>query len=440
MVGKKPWLAYYGDVPETLDYPEVTIYEALMRSVAQYPAAEAWEFLGTRCSYADFARQVDRCAAALHRLGLSRGDRITIAMPTSPQGITCLYAANRLGAVASMIHPLSAPEEVVLYLNLSRSRIALTLDAFYGKFAEIADQTSLQRLILTRIPDYLGPLKALGFRLTVGRKIPPVPTDPRVVWWKPLLARQIGDLPPPTGGFSDAAVILYSGGTTGTPKGVLLSNRNIICEGMQVSAWGELSPGDSILAILPIFHGFGLGVCVNAAFMGGAKSILVPKFTPADVARLIKKHRPSFLIGVPTLFDALSRSPVFQSADLSCLKAAFCGADQLPRAVKERFEAAVRKRGGDIRLREGYGLTEAVTAIAAMPMTEYREGSIGIPFPDMSAKIVRIATTEEAPVGEEGEICFHGPAVMMGYLDQPEETARTLRVHDDGKTWLHTGD
>ncbi len=440
MVGEKPWLAYYGEVPETLQYPEVTIYEALMRSVTTYPTAEAWEFLGTRCTYADFGRQIDRCAAALDRLGLSRGDRITIAMPTSPQGIICFYAANRLGAVASMIHPLSAPEEVAFYLNLSRSRIALTLDAFYGKFAEIAGATPLERLILARIPDYLGPLKALGFRLTVGRKIPPVPDDPRVVWWKPMLAREDGEPPPPAGGFSDPAVILYSGGTTGTPKGILLSNRNIICEGMQVSAWGNLSPGDSILAILPIFHGFGLGVCVNAAFMGGAKSILVPKFTPEDVARLIKKCKPSFLIGVPTLFEALNRSPVFQSADLRCLKAAFSGADQLPRTVKERFEATVQKRGGDIQLREGYGLTEAVTAIAAMPMTEYREGSVGIPFPDMSAKIVRIATTEEAPTGEEGEICFHGPAVMMGYLDQPEETAQTLRVHPDGKTWLHTGD
>ena len=440
MYEKKPWLAYYGDVPETLDYPQVTIYEALLRSAAKNPTATAWEFLGTRCTYAEFVRQIDRCAAALHRLGLCRGDRITIAMPTSPQGIICFYAANRLGAVASMIHPLSAPEEVAFYLNLSQSRIALTLDAFYHKFAEVADRTPLERLVLGRIPDYLGPVKALGFRFTAGRKIPPVPDDPRIAWWKTMLARS-GPEPPEAGsGFWDPAVILYSGGTTGTPKGILLSNRNIICEGMQVSAWGKLAAGDSILAILPIFHGFGLGVCVNAAFMGGAKSILVPKFTAEDVARLIKKRRPSFLIGVPTLFEALNRSPVFSAADLGCLKAAFSGADQLPRTVKERFEKIVRDQGGDIQLREGYGLTEAVTAVMAMPMTEYREGSVGIPFPDMSVKIVAVGTTDEVAPGEEGEICLHGPAVMMGYLDQPEETARTLKEHADAKTWLHTGD
>jgi long-chain acyl-CoA synthetase len=209
---------------------------------------------------------------------------------------------------------------------------------------------------------------------------------------------------------------------------------------MQVSAWGDLTAGDAILAILPVFHGFGLGVCLNAAFMGGAKSIMVPQFTPEEVAHLIRRKRPNFIVGVPTLFEALNRNPVFQKTDLSCIKAAFCGADTLPRRVKERFEAIVRQQGGDTQLREGYGLTEAVTAIMAMPMTEYRENSVGIPFPDMEAKIVRSGTTEALAPDEEGEICLHGPAVMMGYLNQPEETDQALQAHPDGKTWLHTGD
>jgi long-chain acyl-CoA synthetase len=220
----------------------------------------------------------------------------------------------------------------------------------------------------------------------------------------------------------------------------MLSNRNFICEGMQVSAWGGLSQGDTILAILPVFHGFGLGVCINAAFMGGAKSIMVPQFTPETVAKLIRNKRPNIIVGVPTLYEALNRNPLFQKADLSCIKAAFSGADTLPRCVKERFEEVVQRQGGRTQLREGFGLTEAVTAIMAMPLTEYRENSVGIPFPDMEAKIVASGTTEEVPFGEEGEICLHGPAVMMGYLDQPEETANTLRPHPDGRVWLHTGD
>ena len=195
-----------------------------------------------------------------------------------------------------------------------------------------------------------------------------------------------------------------------------------------------------MLAILPIFHGFGLGVCVNAVFMGGGKSILVPQFTPEIVADLIKKKRPNFVVGVPTLFEALCSNPVFQKTDLSCLRATFSGADTLPRPVKERFEAVVKERGGNVQLLEGYGLTEAVTAIMATPLNQYREGSVGLPFPDMLAKIVKTGTTEEAPVGEEGEICVNGPAVMLGYLDQPEETANTLKTHADGRIWLHTGD
>jgi long-chain acyl-CoA synthetase len=440
MEENKPWLAYYGDVPHHIDYPEVTMYEALMQTVERCPQAVAYDFLGTTATYGQFAADIDCCADALAALGLKRGDRMTIAMPTCPQAVICFYAVNKLGGVASMIHPLSTATEIEFYLNLSRSRFALTLDAFYGKFKAVKDNTQLKKLVLARIPDYLGWLKRIGFNLTKGRKIPKVPADAPVVWWRAMMAASHPHASKSNAGFEDLAVILYSGGTTGKPKGIMLSNRNFICEGMQVSAWGNLTGGDAILAILPVFHGFGLGVCINAAFMGGAKSILVPQFTPEDVAKLIRVKRPNFIVGVPTLFEALNRNPVFQKTDLSCIKAAFSGADTLPRVVKERFEALVRKQGGDTQLREGFGLTEAVTAIMAMPMTEYRESSVGVPFPDMAAKIVRSGTTETLSPGEEGEICLNGPAVMMGYLDQPKETAQALQQHPDGKIWLHTGD
>ncbi|HUP09203.1 MAG TPA: AMP-binding protein, partial [Caldimonas sp.] len=180
--------------------------------------------------------------------------------------------------------------------------------------------------------------------------------------------------------------------------------------------------------------------CVNAAFMAGGKSILVPQFSAELVAKILRRERPNVLVGVPTLFDALSRDPSLADADLSCLTACFCGADTLPRAVKERFEKLVAERGGHVKLLEGYGLTEAVSGIMAMPMGEYREGSIGIPFPDMLAKICAPGTADEVPVGGEGEICIAGPAVMLGYLDDPQANAETLRVHADGRTWLHTGD
>ena len=440
MYETKPWLKFYGPVPASLDYPRVTMYEALMQTVERCPDTIAWYFFGTTRTYWQFGEEIKQCANALAALGLKGGDRITISMPTSPQGIICFYAANKLGAVASMIHPLSTVKEIEFYLNKSKSRFVLTLDAFYGRFKEVQGCTDLQTLILTRIPDYLDLIKKIGFNLTKGRKIPPVPRDPMVHWWQDLMKGAYPEASKAPMDTDEMAVILYSGGTTGTPKGIMLSNRNFISEGMQVAAWGDLGSGGSMLAILPIFHGFGLGVCINAVFMGGGKSILVPQFTPETVAKLIKTKKPTFVVGVPTLFDALTRNPLFQKADLSCLKGAFSGADQLPRTVKEKFEQIVRRQGGTVQLREGYGLTEAVTGIMAMPMTEYREGSVGIVFPDMLVKIVKKEKMEEAPAGEIGEICLHGPAVMLGYLEMPEETAETLKTHPDGKVWLHTGD
>jgi long-chain acyl-CoA synthetase len=436
----RPWLRFYGSVPHTLDYPEVTLYEALAATAARLPDAVAWDFLGTRCTYRDFVAAVDRCAAALEAEGLRAGDRFLISMPTTPQGVIAFYAANRLGALPALIHPLSAAPEITHYLDATGARMALVLDAFFGTLAAASPAKPLERIVVARIPEYLPPLKRLGFWATKGRKIPALPADPRIRAWSAIMAAASPRASPPVGRTTDPAAILFSGGTTGLPKGIVLTNRNFIAEGLQAASWCGLGEKDAILAILPIFHGFGLGVCVNAAFMGGGKSILVPQFSAEVVSKVLRRDRPSVLVGVPTLFDALTKDPSLAGADLSCLTACFCGADTLPREVKERFEAMVARGGGKVKLLEGYGLTEAVTGIMATPLTEYREGSIGIPFPDMLAKIVKPGTVEEAPVGEEGEICIAGPAVMIGYLDDPQATAEALKVHADGRTWLHTGD
>jgi long-chain acyl-CoA synthetase len=440
MSDSRPWLRYYGKVPHSLSYPELTLYEVLRATAARVPEAVAWDFFDTTRTYRQFVNDIDACADALATIGLKAGDRLLISMPTSPQAVIAFYAANKLGALPALIHPLSTAPEVEHYLNISKARMALTLDAFYATFAAIKPELPLLALVLARIPDALSPLKRFGFWLTKGRHIPPVPADSRVRWWAELMSARHPVATRAPANTDDAAAILFSGGTTGVPKGILLSNRNFIAEGMEVATWGGIHDGDSILAILPIFHGFGLGVCVNAAFMAGGKSILVPTFTAEIVARLIRTKRPSLLVGVPTLFDALARDPSLQHADLSCLKATFSGADTLPRPVKERFEKLVRARGGHVQLLEGYGLTEAVSGIMATPVDEYREGSIGLPLPDMLARICRIGATDELPPGEEGEICISGPAVMLGYLDEPEATREALRVHADGRTWLHTGD
>lgn len=441
MFESKPWLKYYGDVPHTLEYPDCTMVEAVLETARENPNVIAYDFMGYTASYKTFADQIIQLSNALYDLGIREGDRITISMPTCPQGVICFYAVNKLGAIASMIHPLSPAKEVEYYIKVSQSKFALTADMFYESFTGVINAPDFQKLIITKMNEYLPINKSILFYLAKGRKIEPVPKNDKIVDWKGLMKKKFPQAPKPSMKADDLAVIMYSGGTTGKPKGIMLSNRNFITEGKMVIAWGgDLTNEDSILAILPIFHGFGLGVCVNAALSAGGKSILVPLFEPKLVAKLIKKKRPSFVVGVPTLFEALTNDPVFQKTDLSCLKGTFSGADTLPRTVKERFESIVKNNNGDIQLLEGYGLTEAVTAIMAMPKVEYREGSVGVPFPDMLAKIVKTGTQDEAPLGEDGEICLSGPAVMLGYLDEPEETAKTLQKHKDGRIWLHTGD
>ena len=436
---ERPWLRHYGAVPATLDYPASTLYARLAAAASRTPQAIAYDFLDATSTYARLLREIDRCADALASLGLSRGDRITIALPTCPQGVIAFYAANKLGVAASMVHPLSTADEIAFYLRAADSRVAITLDAFVPAFDAARRSSPLETLIVARLGDYLDPVHRLGFWWTRGRHIAPVREDRAHVGWRHLLD---ADHAPAAacGEPGDVAAILFSGGTTGRPKGVLLSNRNFIAEGLQVAAWAQFRPGDAMLAIMPLFHGFGLGVCVNATLMAGARAILVPTFTADAVADLIRRKRPAYVAGVPTLYAALAENPALERADLSCLRAAFSGADTLPATVKERFESLVRRRGGHVRLLEGYGLTEAVSAIMAMPVDGYREGTIGVPFPDTDACVCAPGSTEPLPPDAEGEICVAGPAVMLGYLDAPDETAQTLRVHADGRTWLHTGD
>jgi long-chain acyl-CoA synthetase len=436
----RPWLRFYGTVPATIAYPQDTLYEVVMRTVRRTPDAVAFDFLGRTATYHELGETIDRCADGLASLGLGPGDRITIATPTCPQGVIAFYAATKLGAVPSMIHPLSTADEIRTYLNLSNSRVALTLDALYDRFAEARARTPLETLILMRIQDYLPVFKRIGYWWTRGRKISAPPADATVRWWAQLMAEDHPPAPTVAVDTHDPAAILYSGGTTGTPKGIVLSHQNFISEGLQVATWVSLGERDVVLAVLPIFHGFGLGALVHTSFMSGARVVMVPIFSPKVVAELIRTKRPTMMAGVPTLYEALSRDPSLQRADLSCLRAAFCGADTLTRPVKEGFEQLIRERGGNLTLLEGYGLTEAVTAIMGTPLHAYREGSVGVPFPDMDAKICRPGTDLELPPGEEGEICVSGPPVMIGYLDNPEATGNALRVHRDGRTWLHTED
>ena len=443
-----PWLNFYGNMPKTLNYPEKTIYQIVHSTALQYPDNIAYEFMGKETTYAEFMRRVDRTAKALLELGIKQGDRVTICMPNAPQALDTFYAINRIGAVSNMIHPLSAPGEIAFYLNFSHSKAVLTLDQFYGKIDQIRDQLEEPcKVIIARVKDELPSVLALAYPMTkAARKIPKLPKKGDYIMWNDFIARgkrrreplPADDAVP----YTEGASILYSGGTTGTTKGILLSSLNFNATALQtIAASGcESIAGLKMLSVMPVFHGFGLGIGIHTALVGGARCILVPQFNVKTYAKLLINKKPNFIPGVPTLFEALLRSDMLEDADLSFLVGVFSGGDSLSVELKKKVDAFLKDHKATVQIREGYGTTECVIASCLTPKDYARSGSIGVPFPDTYYKIVAVGTEEEVPANHEGEICISGPSVMLCYVDNPEETAQTLRRHADGRVWLHTGD
>lgn len=439
---KTPWLRNYGDVPATLEYYNGTMAEAMEETSERFPDYIAYDFMGGRTTYREAMKAVHACAKALKKLGVKENDRVTICMPNMPQTLTMFYAVNLVGAVANMVHPLSSESEIAFYLRDSNSVAAITLDQFYRKFENVRKEVDLPHLIITSVADALSPVMRLGYALTEGRKVAKLPENADILFWKDFLksGQGVSEYIVPLNAKAPA-VILYSGGTTGVNKGILLSNLNFNALSAQIIATNSFfRPGDKMLAIMPMFHGFGLGVSVHSMMFAGGRCILIPRFTPKSIVKLLKQHRPNFIAGVPTLFEALLRVPETDRLDLSCLKGVFSGGDSLSIELKKRFDAFLKAHNASVVVREGYGTTECVTASCLSPMHMHREGSIGLPFPDTFFKIVRVGTEEELPYGEDGEICLSGPTVMLEYVNQPEETAKTLRIHKDGLKWVHTGD
>lgn len=440
---KTPWIDHLEGVPAHLNYFQGSMYDKLAEIATNYPDYIAYDFMGGKVKYRDFINKVDECARALAAIGVKEGESVTICMPNAPQAVIMFYAVNKIGAIANMVHPLSGEKEIEFCLRQASSVVCLTLDQFYGKFENIRGNVPLRSLILTSIKDVLSPVKRKGYYLAEGRKIKKVPENAEIVWWEKFL-RDGNNYHGPfhaVRNAQDPAAILYSGGTTGTMKGILLSNLNFNALGQQIIATNPMfKPGDKMLAVMPIFHGFGLGVCIHSMLSSGGRCLLIPRFNPESYAKLLKKHKPNFIAGVPTLYEALLRLKTLNRVDLSCLKGVFSGGDSLSIELKKRFDDFLEQHNASIHVREGYGTTECVTASCLTPIHTAKEGSIGLPFPDTYYKIVKPGTEEEVPYGEEGEICLSGPTVMMEYINNPKETADTLRKHADGLTWVHTGD
>ncbi len=441
-----PWLKYYGKTPASLEYPHKTMYELVSAAAKRQPDHVAYIFMGKKTTYAEFMKRIHAAAQGLYNMGIRKGDKVTICMANTPQALDCFYALNRLGAIPNMIHPLSASQEIAFYLNFSKSKAILTLDQFYYKVAEILPQLeNPTKILIAKVADELPvPLNVLYPMTKSARAIKKLPKTGYTLWYDMVRAGKKTVLPPQEGRYDACGAILYSGGTTGTTKGIMLSNLNFNALALQTIAASGFSMEEisdmKMLSVMPVFHGFGLGIGIHTPLVAGGTCILIPQFNVKIYAETLVKQKPNLIPGVPTLFEALLRAENLENADLSFLKGIFSGGDSLSPELKKKVDTFLKDHGCTEQIREGYGTTECVTASCLTPKDYARQGSIGVPFPDTYYKIVEPGTTNEVDPNTEGEICVSGPTVMLGYMDNPEETRQTLRRHYDGRIWLHTGD
>lgn len=427
------------------EYPEHSMYEQLRISSQRYPNLTAIEFQGRKYSYKQLIQSIEEVSAALVTIGIKKGDYVSIVTPNTPQALFMIYAVNRIGAVANMIHPLLSTTEIQQFIENTDSAAILTLDMIYPKFAKIKWNTSKEpKMILAKIADalpwYAKPVYSAQNKLKLSFN-----PEHDIIYWNDLISlgkNQKPVLPFDDGKADDTAVILYSGGTSGTPKGVMITNMNINSLAMHTYDIGGIEDvvGKKSLAVMPLFHGFGLVICVHAMICLGFHVYLLPKYDFNECSKLIFKKKINCIYGVPGLYEALIRSPYIDKADLSFMELLVCGGDKLPEKLQHRVNKILKKGGADIVLREAYGQTECVAGCSINPKFDTRIGSAGIAYPDVYFKIVKPDTQDELPDGEDGELCVSGPIVMKGYLGDEKATAKALQKHADGKIWLHTGD
>lgn len=438
---KRVWHDLYGnDVRTTIDYPRGSMYDLFKTSANKYSKNNAYIYFGRSVSYENFDKKINECAKSLKEIGVGRGDRVTICMPNTPDAIIMFYAVNMIGAVNNMIHPLSSENEIEYYLNKSKSRFLLCIDMCYSKVEKIVKNTSVEKIIISSVKNEM-PLYMKIIYPFVSQKCD-ISYNQKVLNWNVFMkiGRNYTGKVYERMSSNDDAVILYSGGTTGDPKGVILTNLNFNALAKQCFEMTSAQAGESVLAIMPIFHGFGIGVCIHTALTNGMSDILVPQFKAQEFNKLIKKNKPSFLAGVPTMYEALISSGEKNPNYLKNVTNVICGGDTLNETLRDKVDKYLKDHGSIATIRVGYGLTECTGASCLTPRYFFKEGAIGIPLPDMNYRIVKYDTFEECKPGEVGEICICGPTVMKEYLDDPKSTRNTLKRHADGRKWLHTGD
>lgn len=427
-------------MPENSDFDRngLTIYECIKSKAEEYKDLTAIEYYGNKISYSSLLAHIDRCAAAMYLHGVRSGMHVAVILPNVPQAVFVFYACSKLGAVCDLIHPLSAVRELESYMASTNPQIVFVYDELPAGIAFLSG--NVKKVVLVSPAEYLPRMARLALKVRSGVKTPAFirfETFPEFFkkGTKPCSIKE-DDRPIA----SDACAMLYTGGTTGKAKGVLLSSTNFNKNAeAAIESCECLEKGDRFLSVLPIFHGFGLGVGIHTVLVYGGTSILLPVFKVKKFIQLISKYKPAVIAGVPAIFGAIV-SGDSKDVDMSFVKLVISGGDRLPADTQDAMNELLARHGSKAVVRQGYGLTECLSGVSLMPPGCLEHNCIGRPYGNTDFKIVDPETGKELPNGTNGEILISGPSVMIGYFNEKEENLDTLKMDENGRVWLHTGD
>lgn len=427
------WQKYYDEgVPATLDYPDLNMFQVFESAVQRNPGGTATLFFGAEKTFQTLDREVDQFSRGLAALGIGKGDRVALVLPNLPGYPLAHLAALKLGAVVVPTNPLYVERELRHQLNDSGARAVVIFDQLFFRLEKVRKETAVENIIVMSVKDFLPRLLGILYGL---KNRSPVEEDQEngIYLFSRFRKRQFPPHSAEEVAPEDTAILLYTGGTTGVSKGAELTHRNLVVNVHQTRAWlwSMEDEKETLLCVLPFFHSYGMTTGMHLAILSRSAMLLLPRFELTDVAKQIKKHRPTIFCGVPSMYNAINRYEKLSEQDVSSIRLCISGGAALPVEVQRRFE---QKTGG--KLVEGYGLTETSPVAAVNPTHGHRKsGTIGIPVPNTDARIVEPETGEGVPDGEVGELALRGPQVMKGYWNMPDETAKVLR-----NGWLHTGD
>lgn len=439
----EPWAKYYTKEELNIKIPDISMYDQVKKSSYLYPNYIAYEYMGRKCNYQNFIKEINAYAKVFTKAGVKHGDIVTIMLPNMPNVLVSLYALNKIGAIANMVHPLSSEEEILFSLTSTKSKHLIMLNTFYTKIENIIDKTDVKEVIFASASDYMPFFLKVGYNLSQIGKYKKHPKRDKYLSWKGFYKKYYSTeyIKFPKFGKDTPAVIIHSGGTSGTPKNVVIQNRAFIFGALQEKiSMKNLHAGDCCLAIMPNFHGFGLSVLMHTPLALGCYSILIPQFDAKKFDIMFHKKNPSCVLGVPTLYEALMSNNNVKNLDLSNLKYIVSGGDILPKSLENKMNEYLKEHNSLGKITQGYGLSEALAAVCLACDDVNKSGSVGIPLAGNQVKIIDPATRETLKYGDVGEICVHSKAFMQGYLNDESETNTALQVHKDGHVWLHTGD